>query len=164
MSKKVVVFPGSFDPFTNGHYDIAKRALKTFDELIISVVDNPSKKSLFSLDERCHIIEKVFEDSNQKVRVMTFSGLLVNHLKDVGTKVILRGLRAISDFDYEAQMALVNMHLGGDVETLFMMAREENSYISSTLIKQIVPYGGDVSRLVPKAVLKALLLKFNPNS
>lgn len=159
MSKKTIVFPGSFDPFTNGHFDVAKRALKIFDNLVISVVDNPSKKSLFTLDERCEIIKNVFDGLSDKVVVKSFSGLLVDHLKELNASVILRGLRAISDFDYEAQMALVNLHLGGDVETMFMMAREENSYISSTLIKQIAPYGGDVSRLVPSVVKDALIKK-----
>lgn len=164
MSKKTIVFPGSFDPFTNGHFDVAKRALEVFDNLVISVVHNPSKTSLFTLEERCKIIENVFEGVSDNVVVRSFSGLLVDHLKDLNATVILRGLRAISDFDYEAQMALVNMHLGGDVETLFMMAREENSYISSTLIKQIAPHGGDVSKLVPPIVKDALLKKIEASN
>ena len=152
-SSKTCVFPGSFDPLTRGHVDIVERALGIFDCVIVAVMSNPSKQTmLFSVEERLAMISEEFERCHGRVKVMSFSGLLVKFLQDVESRVVLRGLRAISDFDYEAQMALMNKQLDSEVETLFMMAREENSYISSTLLKQIAPLGADVSRLVTDVV------------
>lgn len=153
------VFPGSFDPFTNGHVDIVERSLKIFDRLIIGVLHNPNKSSLFTVEERVELISKVLKRHGQRVVVQPFSGLLVDFVKKVDTRAIVRGLRAISDYDYETQMALMNRHLNPELETLFLVTSEENSYVSSSLVKQIATLGGDVSRLVPDAVEQALRRK-----
>ncbi len=160
-NKKSAVFPGSFDPFTNGHIDIVERSLEIFETVHVAVLENLSKNALFTPEERVELIEKIFKKRKQKVVVETFSGLLVDYVKKVKSRVIIRGLRAISDFDYEAQMALMNRQLDHRVETLFMMTREENSYISSTLVKQVAPYGGDVSMLVHPIIAKALQAKYS---
>ncbi len=160
-NQKSAVFPGSFDPFTNGHIDIVERSLEIFETVHVAVLENFSKNALFSPEERVALIEKIFKKQKQKVIVETFSGLLVDYVKKVKSRVIIRGLRAISDFDYEAQMALMNRQLDHRVETLFMMTREENSYISSTLVKQVAPYGGDVSMLVHPIIAKALQAKYS---
>lgn len=157
---KIAVIPGSFDPLTNGHVDIITRALAIFDRVIVGVVSNPAKEALFSAEERMALVRGHFASAAGRLEVGSFSGLLVDYLRQVGTSVVIRGLRAISDFDYEAQMALVNKRLCPAVETLFLVAREENSYISSSLVKQIAPLGGDVSKLVPPVVEQALRRKF----
>ena len=157
---RTAVFPGSFDPLTNGHVDIVERALTIFDKVIVAVVAETRKASLFSVDQRLNMISRKFEAHGSRVEVQTFSGLLVEHVKAVRADVIVRGLRAISDYDYEAQMALMNRHLSGGIETLFMMAREEYSYISSTLVRQIAALNGNVGKLVPDLVEKALREKF----
>ena len=157
---EVAVIPGSFDPLTNGHMDLIARALSIFDRVIVGVVSNPAKSSLFSVEERLVLIRGCWAAVGDRLTVGAFSGLLVDYLKQVGTSVVIRGLRAISDFDYEAQMALVNKRLSPEVETLFLVAREENSYVSSSLVRQIAPLGGDVSKLVPPLVEAALRRKF----
>jgi pantetheine-phosphate adenylyltransferase len=156
----VAVFPGSFDPLTNGHVDIIFRALAIFEKVVVGVVANPSKGPVFSVEQRVALIQEHFQEWGERIEVGSFNGLLVEYVRTVGTNVVIRGLRAISDFDYEAQMALVNKKLSADLETLFLVAREENSYISSTLVKQIAPLGGDVSGMVPKAVERALRERF----
>ena len=156
----VAVFPGSFDPLTNGHVDIVERSIKIFDRVVIGVLDNPSKQGLFTPSERVALISKQFARQEGRVEVMSFSGLLVEFTQRVGGRVIVRGLRAISDFDYEAQMALINRNLAPTVETFFLTAREENSYISSTVVKQVALLGGDVSTMVPPVVAKALKSKY----
>jgi pantetheine-phosphate adenylyltransferase len=156
----VAVFPGSFDPLTNGHVDIVERSIKIFDRVVIGVLDNPSKQGLFTPSERVALISKQFTRHEGRVEVMSFSGLLVEFAQRVGGRVIVRGLRAISDFDYEAQMALINRNLAPTVETFFLTAREENSYISSTVVKQVALLGGDVSTMVPPVVAKALKSKY----
>lgn len=153
------VFPGSFDPLTNGHLDIITRGLKIFDKIVIAVVGNPDKKTLFSVEERLKLIRIEFKEYGNSVQVESFSGLLVDFLRHEHVKVIIRGLRAISDFDYEAQLALVNRNLG-DVETCFLVATEENAYISSSMVKQIAEFGGSVSRFVPQSIEEALQEKF----
>ncbi|MCL4142493.1 UNVERIFIED_CONTAM: hypothetical protein GTU68_041781, partial [Idotea baltica] len=153
------LFPGSFDPFTNGHVDIVNRSLTLFDEITVAVLDNPGKKQLFSVEQRIELIQELFKD-NKRVVVDSFQGLLVDYAKKNNNPIVIRGLRAISDFDYEAQMALMNKNLYEEIETCFLVAREENSYISSTLVKQIAPFGGDVSKIVPEIVKKALEKKF----
>ena len=157
---KTVLFPGSFDPLTNGHVDIVNRALQVFDRVLVGVLTNPNKQYLFSTDERISLISREFESLSDRVIVKSFSGLLVDFAKQQNVQVVLRGLRAISDFDYEAQMALLNRKLSGSIETLFMVAREENSYISSTLVKQVAPFGGNIEGLVPAHVRLALLEKY----
>lgn len=160
---KIAVFPGSFDPLTNGHTDIIERSLKIFDVLHIAVLENLSKSFLFSPAERVELIKSIYPDeiNSGRIAVTSFSGLLVDFVSKVNSSVVIRGLRAISDYDYEAQMALMNRQLNNRIETLFMMTREENSYISSTLVKQVAPFGGDVSNLVPPEVVKALKNKFS---
>lgn len=157
MSKnRIAVFPGSFDPLTNGHVDIVKRSLEVFEKLIVAVVENPSKQAMFTVEERKNLIQEEFSGLGDRVEAGSFKGLLVDYLKELNVYIVIRGLRAISDFDYETQMALVNRNLNPRVETFFLMAKEENSYISSSLVKQIAPLGGDVSKFVPKVVQKAL--------
>lgn len=161
------VFPGSFDPLTNGHVDIIERSVEIFDEVIVGVVYNPSKSCLLSQDERVELIREQFKRYGERISVVSFSGLLVEFVESAKCRVIIRGLRAISDFDYEAQMALVNRRLAPKIETFFLTAREEHSYISSTVVKQVAMLGGDVSNMVPSAVVKALKAKYrstNPTS
>lgn len=160
MAKRTVIFPGSFDPITNGHVDIVDRAVELFDVVIIAVLSNPSKDGLFTVQERISLIKKEFAHFKGRVEVDSFKGLLVSYAKKKGSKVIIRGLRAISDFDYEAQMALTNRKLSTNLETVFLASREEFSYISSTVVKQVAKFGGDVTQFVPKGVAKALRKRF----
>jgi pantetheine-phosphate adenylyltransferase len=160
MTASVAIFPGTFDPLTNGHADLIKRSLRIFDRVIVGVLINSSKNALFTIDERVALMRDEFKGEGARVEVQSFSGLLVEFARDVGATVVIRGLRAISDYDYEAQMALMNKHLYEDLETLFMIAREENSYVSSTLVRQIASLGGDVSKIVTPLVHEALKKKF----
>jgi pantetheine-phosphate adenylyltransferase len=152
------VFPGSFDPITNGHLDIVARSLLVFDEVVVAILMNPEKRPLFSVEERALLIREAFAHE-KRVRVDTFSGLLVDYAKKVGATVIVRGLRAISDFEYEFQMALMNRRLNPRIETVFMMPAEQYSYVSSRLVKEVVELGGSVAGLVPKVVEKRLAEK-----
>ena len=156
----VVVFPGSFDPLTNGHVNVVERSLEIFDTVVIGVLDNVSKSALFTPQERVELIQRQFKRYRGRVEVASFSGLLVDFVRKVKSRVVVRGLRAISDFDYEAQMALINRRLNPGIETLFLTAREENSYISSTVVRQVALLGGDVGQMVPKVVEEALRRKF----
>lgn len=152
---KLAIYPGTFDPVTNGHLDLVQRGLMIFDELIIAVAPNPKKQPLFSIEERLAFIrESVAAYSN--VRVEAFGGLLVDYAKEKGGVAIIRGLRAISDFEYEMQMALMNRRMAMDVETVFMMPSEEFSYLTSTIVKEVVTFGGSVRGLVPEAVERAM--------
>ena len=160
MAKRTVIFPGSFDPLTSGHVDIVVRGLELFDKVIVAVLSNPTKDSLFTVQERLELIRHEFAAYKGRVEVDAFRGLLVSYAKKKGTKVIIRGLRAISDFDYEAQMALTNRKLSSNLETVFLATREEYSYISSTVVKQVARFGGDVTQFVPKGVAKALKKRF----
>ncbi len=139
------VFPGSFDPITNGHLDIIARGLSVFDEVMIAILVNPEKRPLFTVEERVEIIREAFR-GNRRVRVDTFSGLLVDYAEKIGASVIVRGLRAISDFEYEFQMALMNRRLNPRIETVFMMPAESYSYLSSRLVKEVFQLGGRVTR------------------
>ena len=153
------IFPGSFDPMTNGHFDIIERSLTLFDSLTIGVLENSQKTPLFSLHERISLIEtecKVFNRIKKRVSVKSFSGLLVDFAQHESCHIVVRGLRAISDYDYEAQMALMNKSLYRDLETVFLIAREENSYISSSIVKQAALLGGDITRFVPGGIKKAI--------
>ncbi|MCB0317820.1 MAG: pantetheine-phosphate adenylyltransferase [Bdellovibrionales bacterium] len=156
----VAIFPGSFDPFTNGHLDISHRALKLFSKLIIAILDNPYKKPLFSVDERKYLIGQSLAGCKGELVVDSFSGLLVDYAKDKSDCVIVRGLRAVSDYEYEAQMALMNRNISGGLETIFLLTSEENSYISSSVVKQVAQFGGNVSSMVPMPVHEALNKKF----
>jgi pantetheine-phosphate adenylyltransferase len=157
----IAVYPGSFDPITHGHIDLVERTLRVFDRVIVAIATNPNKdSSLFSTEERIAMIREVFKDSGRRVQVDSFHGLLVHYAERVEARVIIRGLRAISDFEYEFQMAMMNRELKPDIETLFMMTGESYFYLSSRLVKEVVGLGGDVSAFVPKTVLRRLEEKF----
>jgi pantetheine-phosphate adenylyltransferase len=154
----LALYPGTFDPFHNGHLDIAQRALALFDELIIGVYDLPDKKLLFSHSERIALIEQCLRDINAdaRARVQGYSGLTVNFARKVGAKVMVRGLRNSVDFDFELQLTQTNNWLAHDIEAAFLMANAPNHFLSATLIRQITNLGGDVNALVPAAVARAL--------
>jgi pantetheine-phosphate adenylyltransferase len=156
---KKALYPGTFDPITNGHLDLIERALALFDGLIIAVAENPQKKPLFSLTERKELLKKVLS-TFRRVEIIGFEGLTAQLAKEKGVTAIVRGLRAVSDFEYEFQIALMNRRLAPQVETVFLMPSEKYTYLSSTVIKDVFSHGGDVSGLVPEAVLEALKGKF----
>ncbi len=149
--------PGSFDPPTSGHVDVIERTIAAFDSVIVSVVDNPSKKSLFSTSERIGLLAELFGD---RVTVVSFTGLLVTHVADQGADVVVKGLRSIDDYEYEKQMSQMNRHLTG-METVYMATAAGFSFISSSLVKEVAKLGGDVSQLVPPPVAKALKEKLS---
>lgn len=147
----VAVFPGSFDPFHLGHYDIVARATQIFPQVVVGILDNPQKQSVFSPLERVEMIQELYPGRNDVV-VQSFTGLLVNFLKEVDANIIIRGMRAISDFEYEFQMALMNRRLYPNAETVFLTPKEEYSYLSSRLVREVVSLGGDVTGLVPESI------------
>ena len=149
------IYPGSFDPLTNGHVDIIQRGSRFFDRIVVAVLLNVEKAPLFSVSERVDIAKEVFRD-RPNVEVDTFDGLLVEYARSRRASVIVRGLRAVSDFEYEMQMALMNRHLSPDVETIFMMPAEPYTYVSSRLVKEVVALGGSVNGLVPELVERHL--------
>jgi len=157
--KHVAVYPGTFDPVTKGHVDLVERSLSIFDELIIAIAANPKKEPLFTLDERIDMFAKVTEKF-KRVKIEGFDGLLVDYVKQKKAVGIIRGLRAVSDFEYEMQMALMNRRLDNTIETVFLMPNEEYSFITSTIVREAASYGGDVSSLVPKIVVEKLKKKF----
>jgi pantetheine-phosphate adenylyltransferase len=156
----LAVYPGSFDPLTNGHVDIITRGARIFDRIIVAILINAEKAPLFSMDERLKIAREVFKDL-PNVEVDTFDGLLVDYVERRHAHVIVRGLRAVSDFEFEFQMALMNRRLNGKIETVFMMPAEQYSYISSRLIKEVFSLGGRVHGLVPDTVEERLRQKVN---
>ena len=149
------IYPGSFDPVTNGHLDVIERARKLFDQVIVAVAYNDEKQPLFSLDERLDLLRESVPNG-ENVRIASFEGLLVDFAKKEGAGAVIRGLRAISDFEFEFQMALMNRKLESDVETIFLMPKEEYTYLSSRIVKEIARLGGDISTFVPAGVAKAL--------
>ncbi len=155
----VAVYPGSFDPITNGHLDIIARGLSVFDDVTIAILVNPGKQALFTVEERVEIIREAYR-GEPRVKIDTFSGLLVDYAERVGAAVIVRGLRAISDFEYEFQMALMNRRLNPRIETVFMMPAESYSYLSSRLVKEVFQLGGRVRDLVPPVVERRLAEKY----
>jgi pantetheine-phosphate adenylyltransferase len=155
---RVAIYPGSFDPLTNGHVDIIERGSRIFDSIIVAILANVEKTPLFSEKERTDIIHEVFK-GRPNVKVETFNGLLVDYAKRKQAHVIVRGLRAVSDFEYEFQMALMNRHLDPSLETVFMMPAEQYTYISSRLIKEVFTLGGEISGLVPPIVEERLRAK-----
>lgn len=155
----LAVFPGSFDPITNGHLDVVERGLRLFDRVRMAILVNPDKKPLFSVEERVAIIREAYRH-NPRVEVDTFSGLLVDYAERVGASVIVRGIRAISDFEFEFQMTLMNRRLNPRIETVFMMPAESYSYVSSRLVKEVFQLGGRVTDLVPPVVEKRLSEKY----
>jgi pantetheine-phosphate adenylyltransferase len=152
---RVAVYPGSFDPLTNGHLDIIRRSARLFDRLLVSVLENEGKSPLFSVAERKELILRCVQEI-PGVEVHSFSGLLVDFMRGKGASVVVRGIRAVSDYEYELQMALMNRELSHDVETIFMLPAVEYTYVSSRLVKEVFRLGGDVGRLVPPAVLESL--------
>ena len=149
------VYPGTFDPMTMGHVDLVKRASKLFDSVIIAIASSDSKKPMFSLEERIEIGNKIFAD-DPKVEVVGFSGLLVNFAKENDANILIRGLRVVADFEYEFQLANMNRAMSPDIESVFLTPKEEYSYISSSLVKEIATMGGDVTRFVDPVTLEAL--------
>ncbi len=155
----LAVFPGSFDPITNGHLDVVDRALQVFDRVRMAILVNPDKTPLFTVEERVEIIREAYR-GNRRVEVDTFSGLLVDYARRAGASVIIRGIRAISDFEYEFQMALMNRRLDPRIETVFMMPAESYSYVSSRLVKEVFQLGGRVTDVVPPVVERRLSEKY----
>ena len=151
----VALFPASFDPLTNGHLDIVHRSLRVFDELVVAVAINLDKRTTFSLEERIAMLEAVV-GAEPGVRITSFAGLTVDFAREVGADVVIRGVRAISDFEYEFEMALMNKHLSPDVESVFMMASQQYLYVSSSRLKELVRLGRDVAEFVPPVVAKRL--------
>ena len=159
MNRHIAIYPGSFDPFTNGHMDIVERGLEIFDTIIIAVAANSNKESLFSVAERVAILTQLTAD-NPRVRVETFSGLLVDYVVAKKARVILRGLRAVTDFEFEFQLAQMNHTVCQQVETLFMMTSPKFAYLSSSIVKEVGRLGGDITKFVPPLVKKELIMKF----
>jgi pantetheine-phosphate adenylyltransferase len=159
MSKRIALYPGSFDPPTNGHLSIIQRGLKMFDGLIVAVLNNPAKDAVFSVEDRVELLLGAV-NGDERVEVKTFSGLLVKFAQQEGVNTVLRGLRAVSDFEYEFQMANMNRKLDREIETLFMMTGEDYFYISSRFVRDVARLGGDVTGLVPTNVLAALRRRF----
>ncbi len=152
---RTAVYPGSFDPLTNGHLDIIRRATRLFDRVLVSVLENEGKSPLFSVAERMELIAQC-TSSIPGVEVHSFSGLLVDFMRRAGATAVVRGIRAVSDYEYELQMALMNRELSSEVETIFMLPAVEFTYVSSRLVKEVFRLGGDVGRLVPRPVLDSL--------
>jgi pantetheine-phosphate adenylyltransferase len=160
------IFPGSFDPLTNGHLDIIKRSLPLFDEIVIAVLDNPDKDPMFSVAERCAMIEEILPDIRNgecALVIDSFSGLTADFAKKKNAGAIVRGIRAVSDYEYELRMALMNRRLAPEIETVFLMAAEEYSYVSSNLMKQVFTLGGRVEGLVPAKVEAKMREKLKDN-
>ena len=151
MEKKAI-YPGTFDPVTNGHIDIIKRACSIFDKIIIAVADNKDKKTMFDLEKRVEMMKKATKEFN-KIEVKPFNSLLVDFAKKEDTKIIIRGLRAVSDFEYELQMGYANKSLNNEIDTIYLMPNLNNAFISSSVVRSILKYNGDVSHLVPKDIL-----------
>ena len=154
------IYPGSFDPVTNGHLDVIERGRKLFDEVVVAVAHNDEKQPLFSLEQRLDLLQKT-AGQIENVQIAEFSGLLVEFARAQGARAVIRGLRAVSDFEFEFQMALMNRNLNAAVETIFLMPKEEYTYLSSRIVKEIARLGGDVANFVPDCVVKALSGKFS---
>ena len=149
---KIAIYPGTFDPVTNGHIDIIKRACKIFDKIIVAVADNKDKKTMFDLNKRVEMMQKSTKKF-QKVEVKHFNSLLVDFAKKENCNIIIRGLRAISDFEYELQMGYANKSLYDEIDTIYLMPNLENAFISSSVVRSILKYNGDVSHLIPKEII-----------
>ena len=155
MTERIALYPGSFDPLTNGHLDILSRARRLADRVVVAILENDAKTPLFSVSERIEMIREIAGDDGSTPE-RSFSGLLVDFAREVGATLIVRGLRAVSDYEYELQMALMNRRLTPSIETVFLMAKEEYSYVSSRLVKEVARLGGDVSGLVPESIRRRL--------
>lgn len=150
-----VIYPGTFDPVTFGHIDVVHRAMDLFDQVIVTVAKNPSKTNMFSVDDRLEMLHESLKDC-ENVVIDTFNGLVVNHALQLGAVGIIRGLRAVSDFEYEFQMALMNRKLSNNIKTIFLMPHEKYTYLNSTIVRNLSQFGGDVSKFVPEIVIKKL--------
>ena len=157
---KRAIYPGSFDPTTNGHLDIIERAVKLFDEVIVAVASNSAKQPVFSVEERLELLRRTTRERGQCVVICQLEGLLVAQARQLGAVAIIRGLRAVSDFEFEFQMALMNRKLVSNVETIFLMPKEDYTYLSSRIVKEIARLGGDVRAFVPDCVAAALRERF----
>jgi pantetheine-phosphate adenylyltransferase len=156
---EIAIYPGSFDPVTKGHLDIIKRTSKIVGHLIVTVLENPRKQAMFSIEERLEMLKRVTA-AYENVQVDYFQGLLIDYAKQRNISIMVKGLRAISDFEFEFQMALVNRKLNPDIETLFMMTNSKYSYLSSSIVKEIASFGGDISDLVPSEVYDTIIAKY----
>ncbi len=158
-----VCYPGTFDPITKGHLDIIERASKQFDEVVVLVMSNPNKKSLFSKDERKELIENTLEEVGglQNVKVVVGEGLTVEMAKELGATALIRGIRAVSDYEYELQQATANMALDENIETIFMIAKPKYSFLSSSIVKEIAHYDGDISEFIPSCIIDDVMKKMN---
>ncbi|MFH1415828.1 MAG: pantetheine-phosphate adenylyltransferase [Elusimicrobiota bacterium] len=159
MVKKIAVYPGSFDPPTNGHLDVIERAISIFDELVIVVVTNPSKKTLFSVEERVEMMTRIYAGRDD-IEVADYDGLLIEIARKRNATTIVRGLRAVSDFEYEFEMALMNRKLDPDIKSIYLMPSPEFTYLSSSIIKEVFSLGGDVDTLIPPIVKEFLEKKY----
>jgi pantetheine-phosphate adenylyltransferase len=159
MAERLAIYPGSFDPITNGHIDIAQRALAMFDRVIIAIADNVRKAPLFTVEERKQQIREAL-NGDPRIEVDAFSGLLIEYVERRGSKIVVRGLRALADFEYEFQLAHMNRRLGRGIDTVFLMTSEKDFYVASSLVKEVAQFGGDITGLVPENVHRALLNKF----
>lgn len=158
INKRIAIYPGTFDPVTNGHIDIMTRALKLFDHLVVAVALNPKKGPLFSIEKRVgFIFEACKEERLENLEALPFNNLLIDFAVSQSASVIIKGLRAVSDFEYEIQMGLVNRNLNDSIETVFLIPSQEHSFLSSSFVKEIARHGGDVSKMVPPSVIKGLL-------
>jgi pantetheine-phosphate adenylyltransferase len=156
--RSIAIYPGTFDPITNGHADIVRRALKLFDRVVVALADNPRKQPLFSVKERKRMIRETLAN-DAGVEVDSFSGLLVQYVRHRGARFVIRGLRAVADFEYEFQFAHMNRQLAPEVETIFLMTNEDNFFVSSSLVREVAEMGGDIGRVVPPGVVVALKKK-----
>ena len=157
---RTAVYPGTFDPVTNGHIDIIERALKIFDRLYVVVADNPQKKSTFTGKERVEMLKEALKKHSSRIEVEYFDGLLLNYVKSKKSNVIIRGLRAISDFDFEFSRSLLNRKIDSNIETIFIMTKDEYAFLSSSIVKEIAMFNGPVKDFVPQPVEKKLREKF----
>ena len=157
---KKAIYPGSFDPMTFGHLDIIERSSKIFDEVVIGILNNSAKKSLFSVEERVEIARDLTKQYGN-VTVDSFDGLMVDYAKSIGANIVIRGLRAVTDFDYEIQIAQTNKVEYPELETIFMTTALNYSYLSSTIVREFASYGGDISRFVPKEIIPLIQAKYN---
>jgi pantetheine-phosphate adenylyltransferase len=162
LPERIAIYPGSFDPITHGHVDILRRSLGLFDRVIVAVAENVRKQVLFSLAERQAMIRDSI-GTEPRVEVDAFEGLLVDYARKRGARAVIRGLRAIADFEYEFQFAHMNRHLAPDVETVFLMTSEDSFYVSSSLVKEVAAMGGDITKVAPPSVVEALRQKFKKN-
>ncbi len=159
--RRIAIYPASFDPITNGHLDLVERALRLFDELIVAVAINVDKTGLFGVEERMDLLQNVLEPYPQ-IRVDSFDGLLVDYAREQGARVLIRGMRALSDFEYEFEMALMNAHMHPELETVFLMTSSRWFYVSASRVRELVRFGADVSEFVPETVYRRLRLMLAP--